>query len=113
MQRVSSRTTPHTARLWREFVSSLESPALKKWDIREFQLPVIWTMEPPAAGTPVRVVHDVARHETTVYSIELERIGYIAPPFSREPAGILLPNVSSLFNPVSRPDLCPPDFIIT
>jgi hypothetical protein len=104
--------TPETAQLWRAFVSGLENPAIRKWDVHEFELPVVWVADPPPVGSPVRIVHDVARHETTIYSVDLERIGYVSAPLSKEPAGVMIATVTSV-NRISGQYLGPPDVIVT
>jgi hypothetical protein len=88
--------TPQTANLWRAFIETFESTTAKKWTIHELDLDVKWDVEPPRVGTHVRVLHDQGRKETVVYSIDLDRLGAVVPPFSEPPAGVLLAAVGSV-----------------
>lgn len=103
--------TPETAKLWRDFVSSFENPATRKWDIHDLELPAVWTGGPPPVGLPVHVLHAADRRETVIYSVDLERIGSVTPAFSREPAGIVLGKVSSSANRISVQYLGPRDLV--
>jgi hypothetical protein len=103
--------TPETASLWHEFVVSLERFVLRKWDVHDVELPAVWENKPPTPGSPLRIFHDVENRKTTVYSVDLNRLGSITPPFSQEPAGILLARASFSPNRIAAEYLGPGDLV--
>jgi len=103
--------TPATASLWRQFVKSFGNPALRKWDIHLLDLPVVWQASPPKPGTLVRALHDATRRETIVYSTDLDRLGWIKPPFSKAPVGIIIAEVGTSPNRLQVSYLGPRDLV--
>lgn len=104
--------TPETASLWRDFASSFENPALRKWCVHHVEFPVSWERSPPPSGSLVRVLHDSDRAETVVYSVDLDRLGTVTPSFTRKPAGIVLGCVSQTAGHVSAEYLGPSDLVM-
>ncbi len=87
--------TAETGSLWRAFVQSFETTTTKKWSVQTLEFNVQWEAEPPRAGTHVRILHDESRGETVIRSVDFDRLGTAVPPFSVQPAGVLVAAVAS------------------
>jgi hypothetical protein len=87
--------TAETGSLWRAFVHSFETTTTKKWSVQTLEFNVQWEAEPPRAGTHVRIQHDESRGETVIRSVNFDRLGTVVPPFSVQPAGVLVAAVAS------------------
>lgn len=103
--------TPETASLWHEFVVGLERSVLKRWDIHDVELPAVWENEAPTPGRPLRIFHDAQNRETTIYSVDLDRLGSITPAFSQQPVGILLAKAGPSSNSIVAEYLGPSDLV--